>query len=101
MKAPGIDGFGSKFFKATWGIIKKDVIVTVIDFFNHDKMYRAINCTLVTLIPKSSVARTVKDYRPISCCTTIYKVISKNMTRRLGKVMQSIINRNQAAFVQG
>jgi hypothetical protein len=74
LKAPGLDGYGAKFFKTTWNIIKKDVIAAVMEFFNDETMYHAINSTLVTLIPKHSAAKTIKEYRPISCCTTIFKI---------------------------
>lgn len=33
LKAPGLDGYGSKFFKASWNIIKYDVIATIQEFF--------------------------------------------------------------------
>ncbi|CAK8567578.1 unnamed protein product [Lathyrus sativus] len=33
LKAPGIDGFGAKFFKVSWHIIKEDVIATIKEFF--------------------------------------------------------------------
>jgi hypothetical protein len=42
---------------------------------------------LVTLIPKSSDAKTMKDMRPIACCTTMYKIISKILTTCLSKVI--------------
>jgi hypothetical protein len=101
LKAPGLDGYGAKFFKATWSIIKKDVIAAVMEFFRYETMYYAINSTLVTLIPKHSAAKTIKEYRPISCCTTIFKIISKILTTRLSKVLSSVINISQAAFVPG
>ncbi|MCI72260.1 transposon TX1 putative 149 kDa protein, partial [Trifolium medium] len=65
-KAPGIDGFSSKIFKASWNVIKSDVLATVHEFFDHDRLYVAVNCALVTLIPKSSDAKTMKDMRPIA-----------------------------------
>ncbi|PNY02575.1 hypothetical protein L195_g025887 [Trifolium pratense] len=99
LKAPGMDGFGAKFFKSTWSIIKNDVIAAVMEFFYDEKIYSAINSTLVTLIPKHSAAKTVKEYRLISCCTTIFKIISKILTARLSKVLGSIVNLSQAAFV--
>jgi hypothetical protein len=34
LKAPGLDGYGAKFFKTTWNIIKKDVMAAVMEFFN-------------------------------------------------------------------
>lgn len=89
LKAPGVNGFGDKFFKVSWHIIKQDVIAVVIEFFNHNRIYHAINSTLVSLIPKGDAGKNVKDFRPISYCTTIYKIISKILTSR---VMNSIIN---------
>lgn len=35
LKAPGIDGYGAKFFKASWEVIKEDVIAATRDFFSH------------------------------------------------------------------
>jgi hypothetical protein len=101
LKAPGLDGYGAKFFKATWSIIKNDVIAAIMEFFIDETMYSAINSSLVTLIPKHSAAKTIKEYRPISCCTTIFKIISKILTTRLSKVLSSVINLSQAAFVPG
>lgn len=100
-KSPGIDGFGAKFFKTSWNIIGKDVVAAVRDFFENDRIYKAFNCTLVTLIPKNEEAKTIKEYRPIAGCTTVYKIISKIITARMGRVMDSIVGKNQAAFVPG
>ncbi|XP_069145533.1 uncharacterized protein [Solanum lycopersicum] len=51
-KAPGIDGYNAFFFKHTWQIIKRDIIEAVQCFFTTGKLYKAFNCTLVSLIPK-------------------------------------------------
>lgn len=44
-------------------------------------------------------ANGVKNYRPIVGCTTFYKIISRILTARLGKVLQHVISLNQAAFI--
>ncbi|XP_019245210.1 PREDICTED: uncharacterized protein LOC109225073 [Nicotiana attenuata] len=59
-------GFNSKFFKKTWGITWQEVSEAVLQFFNKAEMYRPINVTTVTLIPKIQHPSTVKDFRPIS-----------------------------------
>ncbi|CAK8534290.1 unnamed protein product [Lathyrus sativus] len=64
-------------------------------------MYKAINCSLVTSIHKSPEAKTIKDMRHISCCSTIYKIIFKILTTRLGKVLNKLIEDIQSAFVSG
>ena len=84
-KAPGPDGFSSKFFKASWSIIRTDVSRAVRDFFNNNRLYRAVNSTLVSLIPKKKEVVSIRDMRPISCCTTLYKIISKILTARLDR----------------
>ncbi|XP_058723263.1 uncharacterized protein LOC131595055 [Vicia villosa] len=100
-KSSGVDGFGVYFFKKAWQVIKIDVTKAIQEFFVDDKIYKAANCSLVTLIPKHNGAKEIKDYRPISCCSTLYKIISKILANRLSKVLGFIVGDNQAAFVKG
>ncbi|XP_019258471.1 PREDICTED: uncharacterized protein LOC109236718 [Nicotiana attenuata] len=60
-----------------------------------------INCTAITLIPKVKNPASIKEYRPISCCTVLYKVISKILTKSLQSVMDILIDSTHAAFVPG
>lgn len=64
-------------------------------------MYAAVNCSVVTLLPKVADAKLVKDFRPISCCTTLYKIVSKVLTTRPSKVLPRIVNESQATFIPG
>lgn len=52
-KAPGVDGFNVTFFKNTWQIIKHEVSEAILEFFHTSPMYRPINCTTITLVPKN------------------------------------------------
>ncbi|XP_058776555.1 uncharacterized protein LOC131650866 [Vicia villosa] len=101
LKAPGIDGYGAKFFKSCWHFIKDDVVAAAQVFFEKCILFRAFNGTVVTLIPKTEQAKTVKEYRPIAGCTTFYKILSKVLTNRLGKILPDIIHQSQATFIPG
>lgn len=100
-KAPGIDGYSAKFFKAAWSVVGHDVTVAVKNFFRIGKMLKSINVTLITLLPKHHNASHIKDYRPIACCTMLYKLISKILTCRMSRVMSCLVGEEQAAFVPG
>ena len=100
-KALGPDGFTSLFFKKAWSIAGSDVTEAVESFFNSGCMLREINCTIIALVPKVPNPESMHDYRPISCCNTIYKCISKIIASRIKMCIPDIINPSQSAFVHG
>jgi hypothetical protein len=64
-------------------------------------MPEGINDTVIVLIPKKKNAVCLRDFRPISLCNVIYKVVSKCMVNRLRPLLQEIIVPNQSAFIPG
>lgn len=58
--------------------MRKDVVVSVQSFFDKGFLPKGINSTILALIPKKTKAKGMNDYRPISCCNVLYKVISKS-----------------------
>lgn len=97
-KAPGMDGFGSLFFKLSWVTLKHYVHADVSYFFLTGKIPKKVNVTSITLVPKVSVPATVGDFRPIACCLVIYKCISNLLCEKLNYVLPNIISPNQGAF---
>jgi len=91
-KAPGLDGYNVEFFKHSWEIVGPSVILAVKDFFTTSKLLREINTTILALVPKVPNASNVNDFRPIACCNTIYKCITKLIANRLSHVLPSIIS---------
>lgn len=100
-KAPGPDGYTMEFFKETWTIIGEDVTVAVQSFFVKGFLPKGLNSTILSLIPKKITAKEMKDYRPISCCNILYKLISKILANRLKSILPKCISWNQSAFIKG
>jgi hypothetical protein len=101
MKAPGPDGFDVYFFQQNWAIVGKEVCKAVLFSLNSGVINKELNSTYIALIPKVKNPTNVIDFRPISLCNVLYKIISKVLANRLKKVLPSIISPYQSAFIPG
>ena len=50
-KAPGPDGFSSKFFKSALSIVGPEVTKAIQEFFINGKLLNEINATVLALVP--------------------------------------------------
>ena len=76
-KAPGPDGFGAAFFQEHWPTVQNDICQATRSFFIEGKILKQINHTFIALIPKVDNSSVTEQYRPISLCNTLYKIIAK------------------------
>ncbi|XP_062089505.1 uncharacterized protein LOC133796040 [Humulus lupulus] len=53
-KSPGLDGFGSRFFKGSWSDIGAEITSAVLDFFQDGYLPKDLNETVISLIPKTA-----------------------------------------------
>jgi hypothetical protein len=60
---------------------------------------RGQNHTFIALIPKLSGSHSTHQFRPISLCNIIYKIISKILATRLKIYLPKIISPLQSTFV--
>ena len=61
----------------------------------------AWNKTLITLIPKVRVPKRVQEFRPISLCNVLYRIVSRSITNHFRLVLDDVIGDPQSAFVLG
>ena len=77
------------------------MINEVKQIFKSGKMPKHLNITLIALIPKIQGPETLCNYRPISLCNTVYKMVTKIIVARLRPFLDKLISPLQAAFVPG
>lgn len=100
-KAPGPDGFSSGFYQTFWDVIGDDVYRDVRTFFETSCLHPRQNETHLRLIPKTTGAKRVLDYRPIALCNTHYIIIARILSKRLQPLLHTLISPSQSAFVPG
>jgi hypothetical protein len=97
----GPDGFNVEFYLAAWEWIGNDVIQLVRRLFQTGIMPAHINETNIALIPKKLAPLVPADYRPISLCNVIYKLIAKCLANRLKSHLPDYVHPSQQAFIEG
>ena len=60
-----------------------------------------LNYTFVALISKKPNALSMSDFRPISLCNMIYKLVTKVLLTQLKTWLPAIISNTQSAFTPG
>lgn len=100
-KAPGPDGFTAEFFWDSWPVVKDSVVAAVQEFFRTRHLLKRFNATAITLIPKVSGADQLSMFRPVSCCTTVYKLITRLISSRLKLFIPQAVQGNQVGFIKG
>ncbi|GJW80065.1 RNA-directed DNA polymerase, eukaryota, reverse transcriptase zinc-binding domain protein [Tanacetum coccineum] len=80
-------------------VSNEEIKADIKEFFVKGKFLGELNSTLITLVPKVSTPSKVTDFRPIACCNVAYKCISKIITNRIKIVLDSIVHKNQSAFI--
>lgn len=98
-KASGSDGLHAGFFQRFWLVVGDSVKEEVRRAFIERKVPEYLNKTLIVLIPKIQGPKTMGNYRPISLCNTIYKIISKVIVARIRPHLEQLVSPYQTAFV--
>mgnify|MGYP000862446350 CR=1 FL=1 len=100
-KDPGPDGFQAHFLQHYWDVCGKEVTSAVLRIVKGVDSAESINESVLVLIPKVENPTLLSQFRPISLCNVVYKIISKMITNRLKKILPELISPTQSGFVLG
>jgi mannosylglycoprotein endo-beta-mannosidase len=64
-KAPGPDGFPSKFYQVFWNLIKDDMMSLFTYFHQGALPLNRLNFGTIILLPKKKDAKVIQQYRPV------------------------------------
>ena len=88
-------------FQSHWETMKDDLLKVFWEFSKDGIIHGVTNETYICLIPKKVNSSKVKDFKPISLVTSLYKIISKVLSTRLKGVLADTIGESQGVFVAG
>lgn len=100
-KAPGPDGFPPSFFQRYWDIVGASVVDFVHTAFLNSAVPSAANQTLIVLLPKVDSPESLTQFRPISLCNVLVKLVSNVLANRLQPLMTKLTGKSQSSFIPG
>ena len=101
-KTPGTDGLPAEFYRFFWPDICHDLLASYNFAFQHGTLSISQRRGIISLIPKKSKDKTLlENLRPISLLNVDYKILTKVITKRIEKVLPTLINSDQTGYVKG
>ena len=95
-KTPGTDGLPAEFYRFFWPDICHELLASYNFASQHGMLSISQRRVIISLIPKKSKDKTIlENLRPISLLNVDYKILTKVITKRIEKVLPTLINPDQ------
>lgn len=65
------------------------------------RIHDPFNSTFIALIPKVDESKSFEEFRPISLCNCVYKIIANIIAMRLRPILSRNMSREQFGFLEG
>ena len=99
-RSPGPDGWPVEFYLHFFDLLGPILCQLVDSTRISGFIPSSLNSTFLTLIPKKDKPRTFADFRPISLCNLLYKLIAKVIAGRLKPFLDQGISYEQFGFLK-
>jgi len=80
--------------------MEEDIFKAVRLFQVTGRIPKGCNASFITLVPKVKDPLKIEQYRPIALVGVLYKIIAKLLACRIKKVLPSVIDESQSAFLK-
>ena len=98
---PGLDGLGVQWYIKYWDLIGDRLTKAYQKILDSGYMPQEWKEGLIYMIPKSSgQLEELQHWRPITLLNVIYKILAKNIARRLQPYLSELIHDSQTGFKQ-
>ena len=99
LKSLGPDGFHAQFFQNNWQVVGVEITEFIQTIFITSCIPMDLTWVKLVLIPKAPNPKSVYQFRSISVCNTLYKLLTKILVNRLKPFLHAMIHQSQAGFV--
>jgi hypothetical protein len=82
-------------------LIGQDVLKVVEEYRVNDYIHEPLNSTFISLIPNSYNPSSFDDFQPNYLCNFLYKIISKDISRKLKFTLSKNISSEKFGFLEG
>ena len=97
-KTPGTDGVDKEFLTRFWSMIGKTIYYAQRTFIENEKLNEFLDSGLIKILQKGGTkGELIKDWRPITLLSQIYKLISGVVAKRIKKHLGKLISGCQKA----
>ena len=100
-KSPGSDGISVEFYHTFWEDIKYALINSLNEAYQAGELSPTQRRWILSLIYKKNDKTSLTNWRPISLLNTDYKILAHVLANRLKKVINKLINTDQAGYIKG
>ena len=101
-KSPGCDGLTKEFYFTFFNLIGDHLVSLYNSIFDKGELSDSQKLSYISLLCKDkNNSSNMKNWRPISLLNIDYKILSKVITNRLGKVLDKLVGIDQTCSVKG
>ncbi|MCO5590491.1 hypothetical protein L7F22_044461 [Adiantum nelumboides] len=97
---PGADGLTRQFFLQYWDLVSWPLQEGLQEIFDTGVTPQSMSSGINSLIPKGGDASTLRQWRPITLMSLVYKILAWMITSQLRPFLPDLIHSSQTGFVQ-